>query len=305
VGEIRLVDVASPGRGLPGRVSPSQVAAYEACPLRYYFSTVLGWHEPASTATVAGNLVHDTLEALYRLPAAERTQERADQLLRDMAAAAFAREDTKTFARDSEVAHRAKSSVENLYLLETPTALAIDPADLEAPVDADVDGVQFGGRIDRRTRNGIVRVTDYKSGRRPAPAYLGKALRQLYLYASALRAVGDPVDEVELLYVAVNARVRRPVFTAILDDTVRLLTRMRLSSEADLARSAWEARTGPLCRFCGFKPACPMFRSAPTPGSPDSDAVLDSRGLTRRARPRPEPLESDRDTAADEMETQS
>jgi putative RecB family exonuclease len=301
-----LVTVASPGDGLPGWVSPSQLSTYESCPLRYYFGTVLGWREGPTTWTVAGNLVHDTFEALYRLPPVERDQERATALLRETAEATFAAPDTARFRTDTEVAHRAQSSVENLYLLESPTTLDVDGADLESPVDADLAGVRFGGRLDRLTREPYLRLTDYKTGKRPQPGHLGKALRQLFLYVVALRAVGVAVAEVELLYVFANARVRRPVFPAVLADTERALRGMRTASEADVERSAWQARKGALCGFCAFKPVCPAFRpGGPAPGSPESDAVLAQRGLTRRSRPVPEPVEIDRDTSVDEAEAEA
>jgi len=301
-----LVPVVSPGDGLPGRVSPSQLSTYESCPLRYYFGTVLGWRERPTTWTVAGNLVHDTFEALYRLPPGERRPDRAKALLQETAEVAFAAPETAVFRTDAEVAHRAQSGIENLYLLESPTTLAVDGADLEAPVDAEVAGVGFGGRLDRLTRDPYLRLTDYKTGKRPQPGHLGKALRQLFLYVVALRAAGVVVAEVELLYVVANARVRRPVFPAVLADTERALWRMRTASEADVERSAWQARKSPLCGFCAFKPVCPVFRTGgPVPGSPESDAVLAERGLTRRSRPVPEPVEPDRDTSVDEAEAEA
>lgn len=301
-----VVRVGSKGNGLPGRVSPSQVSTYESCPLRYFFATVLGWREGSTTWTVAGNLVHDTFEALYRLPAADRGPERARTLLGDIAQAAFAEPETAAFSRNEEVAHRAQSSIENLYVLESPTELTVVGEDLEAPVDADLAGVRFGGRLDRLTREPYARLTDYKTGKRPPPERLGKALRQLFLYAAALRAVGVAVAEVELLYVFANARVRRPVFPAVLDDTTRALSRMREASQADLVRGGWEARKSALCGFCAFKPVCPVFHSgAPTPGSPESDAVLTERGLAQRRRPVPEPIELDRDSSVDEAEAQT
>lgn len=301
-----LVPVVSPGDGLPGRVSPSQLSTYESCPLRYYFGTVLGWRERPTTWTVAGNLVHDTFEALYRLPAADRHRDRATALLHHTAESAFAAPETAGFRTDAEVAHRAHSAVENLYLLESPTTMPVDSADLEAPVDAEVAGVRFGGRLDRLTRDPYLRLTDYKTGKRPQPGHLGTALRQLFLYVVALRAVGVVVAEVELLYVVANARVRRPVFPAVLTDTERALRRMRTASEADVDRSGWRARKSTLCGFCAFKPVCPVFRpGGPSPGSPESDAVLAERGLTRRSRPVPEPVEPDRDTSVDEAEAEA
>ena len=50
---------------------------------------------------------------------------------------------------------------------------------------------------------------------------------------------------------------------------------------------AWEARTGPLCKYCDFRLACPAQRpGAPVPGTPESDELLRTMGLVQRA---PEP----------------
>ena len=102
------------------------MSTYESCPLRYYFGTVLGWRERPTTWTVAGNLVHDTFEALYRQPPAERGPDRAKALLQETAGTAFAVPETAVFRTDAEVAPPGPVRVENLYLLESPTTLPVD-----------------------------------------------------------------------------------------------------------------------------------------------------------------------------------
>ncbi|TAK69441.1 MAG: PD-(D/E)XK nuclease family protein [Actinomycetota bacterium] len=294
------VEVATRGEGLPAAVSPSQVTTYLSCPLRYYFATVGRWREPPSPATIAGSLVHDTFEALYREAPADRTRQRAHDLLRAEAAECFSAPENAPYARDPDVADLAKASVDGLFEVEDPTRVAVAATDLAAAVATEVGGVRFAGRLDRRSRGEVDRLTDYKTGQRPAAADLGDALRQLHLSAAALEVTGDPVDEVELLYVAVGTRVRRPVYRAVLDDAVATLSTMRASSAESLQRNTWEARRGPLCRRCAFRRACPVLRhGAPAPGTADSDLLLTGTGLQRRSGPRPEPRQADPATAAD------
>ena len=287
------MDVAHPGGGLPTRVSPSQVASFGSCQLRYYFATVLGWREPASPASTQGVLVHATLEHLYLLPPDQRTRDRAGQLLRERAQVLFADPGYEPFRADQQLATQAFAAVGNLFTLEDPAGLDVEQDGLESPVQAVLDGVSFGGRLDRRTGGAVPRITDYKSGAKPAPAYLADKLTQLYLYAAAELESGGQVAEVELLYLGgQGARVRRPVFPAVIRDARKSLVTMASTSQAALADLTFQARRSPLCQYCSFRRACPQFAvSAPTPGSGESDQILTGIGLVRRSRPEPEPLE--------------
>lgn len=130
--DIIAVAVADGGDGLPNRVSPSQVAAFQSCQLRYYFATVLGWREPASRASTAGVLVHDALEQLYRLSSPERTPTVAEALLRERALTHFASPEYSSFREDRELAAGAFRAVANIFTVENPAEVEVEPAGLEA-----------------------------------------------------------------------------------------------------------------------------------------------------------------------------
>lgn len=278
------VEVGNTGDLLPARVSASQVSSYEACGLRYYFESVLGWRAPESEWTTLGVLLHDTLEELYRQSPQQRTRGQADEILVAVARGMFTGASYAAHARNGDIRSNAERGLDSLFQLETPSAVSVAGDDLEAAFIVELGGIQFNGRLDRRTREPFGRVSDYKSGRRPPPYLLAGKLMQLYLYAAAAEASGDPVDEVELLFLGGDgARVRRPVYAAALDAAVSRLVTMRADSTRDLNERRFTARTGPLCRFCPFKPVCPAHRSgAPEPGSDSSNAALSARGLRRR-----------------------
>ena len=223
-------------------------------------------------------------------------------MLREHAVARLENPEYASFRADPEVATKAKPAVANVFQVEDPASLDVDPDGLEAEVVATLEGVSFGGRLDRRTGGAVPRITDYKTGAKPQPAYLEEKLLQLYLYAAAEETAGRPAAEVELLYLGGDgSRVRRPVFPEVIASAGSSLAAMRAGSQEALADLTFEAHSSPLCRFCAFKPTCPQFaRSVPPPGSDESNLVLAGRGLQRRQRPRPEPLEALVDTAADE-----
>ncbi|MEO8827109.1 PD-(D/E)XK nuclease family protein [Lapillicoccus sp.] len=73
-----------PREPLEGRsrtLSPSRAADFMSCPLLYRFRVIDRLPSPPSPAAARGTLVHAVLERLFDLPAAERTPERAVQLL--------------------------------------------------------------------------------------------------------------------------------------------------------------------------------------------------------------------------------
>src|SRR5690606_14618543 len=62
---------------MPPALSPSRTADFKQCPLLYRFRAVDRLTGPPSPAAARGTLVHAVLEALFDLPAHERTPERA------------------------------------------------------------------------------------------------------------------------------------------------------------------------------------------------------------------------------------
>src|SRR3954462_2424754 len=64
-----------------GALSPSRAGDFLSCPLLYRFRTIDKLPEPYSPDAVRGTVVHKVLEDLFDLPAAERTPERAGEML--------------------------------------------------------------------------------------------------------------------------------------------------------------------------------------------------------------------------------
>jgi len=278
------VDVIQPeGASLPPRVSYSQLSKYEQCGLRYYFNYLASWSEPPTSALVGGNIAHDVIERLYRLPGEERTLERALDLLREHGPRMLKSSDYAKFADDNAMKSNVKEAVENLFKLETPSELVVAPEHLEMELEVEIDGVKFFGKVDRFTVDGVNRVTDYKTGKNPG-RYIDDKLKQPYLYALAFKMQHNiDIDEVELIFLNAKHIEQRPVDFAIAEAMGVSLVRMRADSELAVSASAWEAKPGKLCSYCIFEAVCPAVTpEAAKPGSIESDNALIQLGLTRR-----------------------
>lgn len=265
------------------------MSKYNQCGLRFYFSYVTSWREPQTQPLVIGSIAHEAIEHLYRLPQNERTLERALELVREHGTRMLRLPDYQPFSGDVVMKHKVNEAVENLFEIENPHELVVQPEHLEMELEVEINGVLFFGKVDRFTQDGTARVTDYKTGKLFRPhndpdRYIESKFDQPYLYALAFKTLHDiDIEEVELIFLHGKEVLRRPVDRS---QTVRLgedLATMHEQSHLALAESAWVAKRSSLCSYCAFRPACPLETpDAPTPGTPDSDAILRQVGLTQR-----------------------
>jgi len=278
--------VADISAELPKHVSPSQLSSFDRCSLAYWFSSVAGWREPAGLPQIIGTLVHDVLENLLKLQPEKRTKENAWNLLRDTGEVVI--NSNKNWLTDEDIVtlkDRSAESLKGYFDLEDPTSLEVLIDDIERPVTAIFESVKLYGRLDRMTRDGVVRITDYKTSKKPAPQYLTDSLRQVMLYAAGLQENGLTVDEVELIYLPGRDRVRRPTYKSALDRAVHHLVTTRRKMDSSLTSKTWMANPGSACKSCSFVKACPAKTSkAPIPGSPESEELLATFKLEKRVR---------------------
>ena len=169
-----------------GALSPSRAGDFMTCPLLYRFRTVDRLPEPFSPDAVRGTVVHRVLEDLFGLPAAERTPDRAADLLVPAWEAVLGAdpEIAEMFGADGPDVGSwlasCRTSLERYFALEDPTRL--EPAEREMYVEALLDSkLLLRGFIDRLdvAPTGEVRVVDYKSGRAPGVEFEAKALFQM------------------------------------------------------------------------------------------------------------------------------
>jgi putative RecB family exonuclease len=275
---VRVPEAAPPDRPW----SATAIEQFLSCPLRYWWQRIERWETPSTAALVIGRAVHSALEHLLALPPDERLPERADAYLAQALIDELALVEGQGID-EVEVREGSGRALAAYWETEQPADIEVAPDGLERQVRTDLAGLPFLGHIDRIAQaEAGLRVTDYKTGA-PKPKYWWSYWRQQLLYAAALEDTGEPAAEIELLYLKEPRAVTRPVYGAAVR---RALADLELAHEQrdTMARAgAWEARPGPLCRYCDFQPACPAQRSsAPKPGTTESDAMLRDRGLVQR-----------------------
>ena len=266
-------------------LSPSRAADFKQCPLLFRFRTIDKLDGPPSPAAARGTLVHAVLEALFDLPAHERTPQAAVELLRPRWEALTAEEPelAAMVAESEELTEEswfaaAQGLVERWFELEDPTRL--EPAERELYVETTLDdGLLLRGYVDRLdvAPDGAMRVVDYKTGRSPREAFEGKALFQMKFYALVLwRLRGEIPRLLQLVYLG-NGEIMR--YTPDEHD-LRGLERNVQAVWAAITRAAqtgdWRPRPSKLCGWCDFQQLCPEFGGTPPP-LPDGAAqvVLD------------------------------
>jgi len=281
--DVELTDAGQPS----SRLSPTQISAFRKCGLRYWFSYLLGWREPPTPALAAGTIVHDTLEGLYRLPQPDRSFENAWAIMGNIGKELLLKPEYEHLGRGAnrdDVRKRADLALTGYFELEKPTEIEVNLHDIETDVDAQLAGVFFHGRLDRRTRKPIDRVTDYKTGKKPTGAPLDDYVQQVMFYAAAINEGQDPgVEEVELLFLPDKQAVRRPVYPAAISRVTEILLQTRTEIDQSFAAASWLAQPSRLCGYCPFKPVCPtQHKNAPPPGSSASQNLLSQTGLQRK-----------------------
>lgn len=270
---------------IPPRVSYSQMSLYQQCGLKFFFSYVAGWQEPPTAALVGGNITHLVAEHLYKLSPAERTVEAALELLREHGPEFLRKPQNTVFSDDIKMKQSVREAVVNLFELEDPTQVTVQPEHLEMNLRVPINGVEFTGTVDRFTQDGVNRVSDYKTGKGPG-RFLDQKLAQPFLYALAFKTQHDiDVHEVELIYLNAKEIHRLPVVPSDMEDAGQQLVEMSQGSKSDFGNSSWEAKTGPLCKWCAFKEVCPAVNvgtTSATPGSEESNQILATAGLLQK-----------------------
>lgn len=260
-------DFGTEPKRLP-KVTPARLAAFDDCPRRYRL-TYLDRPAPQRSGpwahTTLGAVIHTALKALFDLPAARRTPQRAAALVRQhWQDAGFA--DREQAARYAELAQHWVADYVERHDVDG------DPVGLERWVSAAVSpgagpaSLIVEGRADRiDARGGELVIVDYKTGRRVPDDDVALDAQALALYAvAAARTLRAPCHRVELHHLPTGTVAAADHTTASLDRHLQRAeeTAVRAQAAADRlaegrdADHAFPARPMRRCAWCDVRPAC-------------------------------------------------
>ncbi len=271
-------------------ISASRAKDFKQCPLMFRYRTIDRLAESPRPEAVRGTLVHAVLERLFDLPAHDRTEGAALNLVDPQWASLLSGQPEllTLFATEVEVdawLAQVRALVSNYFRMENPRRL--EPAERERLVEVEIgDGILLRGYIDRvdRALNGATRIVDYKTGKSPSERFSADALFQMRFYALMLwRLEGVAPSRLQLVYLG-DGR------TLTLDPDEPDLERFQAGVEAlwrqieETALSGeFPARRSALCPWCSFQAVCPVFGGEVPPVSPEG--ISDLLGVRRAATP--------------------
>jgi putative RecB family exonuclease len=253
----------------PTQLSPSRALDFQQCPLLYRFRAVDRLPEPPSKAQVQGTLVHSVLERLYEVEAGRRTPEEALALIEPEWAKLQAGEDVSELFTglddESSWLRGVRRLVETYFSMEDPTRL--EPHRTECLVTTTLDdGTQLKGFIDRADVNGegLVRLVDYKTGRRPPRQYSDKPLFQMKFYALVWwRTRGTVPTLLRLMYLGDGRFLDYSPTRAELESFEQGLKALWATMREAIATGRFAARQSKLCGWCAHQKLCPEFGGEP------------------------------------------
>ena len=278
--EAERVGTSVDGVDVLGALSPSRAGDFMTCPLLYRFRTIDRLPEPFSPDAVRGTVVHKVLEDLFDLPAADRTPDRARDLLVPAwdALLEVAPEIAEMFGTEGPAVGdwlaSCREVLDRYFELEDPRRL--EPAERELYVETLTDSkLLLRGIVDRVdvAPDGSIRVVDYKTSKSPGEWFEAKALFQMKFYALVLwRTRGVLPSMLQLVYLG-NAEMLRyvPDEADLLATERKVEAIWRAISQAQ-ETGDWRPNRSRLCDWCAHQAICPEFGGTPPPLPARSEA---------------------------------
>ena len=250
------------------KVTPSRLATWLDCPRRYRMTYLDRPTPPRGGAwahSTLGAVVHNALRALFDLPVAERTPERAARLVdRNWSAEGFRDDEQAAFYRE-----RARGWVAD-YVADSD--VTDDPVGLERWVSTPSDRIVAEGRVDRiDQRGGELVIVDYKTGRHALTVDDARSSQALALYAlAARRTLRRPCRRVELHHLPSGEiaawehsepSLRRHLarMEEVADDAALATDTLAAGGDPELL---FPPRPSARCAYCDFRRHCPEGRDA-------------------------------------------
>jgi putative RecB family exonuclease len=254
-----------PDGNRPKYLSPSSISTFQQCPLRYRYSRIDKIHEPSTEAQVLGSMVHHVLEELHKVPAEDRTVDRARMLMLDLWDEQWGDSALELGLGDYDrhmFRYRGWRCVLNYFNLEDPETVQLDG--IECRLEQDLVGVPVLGILDRyhRDPDGKVVISDYKTGKVSKKPYDAEKRQQLMVYVDLIESTYPEltVGAAELLYLSGKGTRVRYDPTSDERDAMRVtLAATWEGVQTSCDTGQFEARKSRLCDWCYYKGSCPAW----------------------------------------------
>lgn len=245
----------------PEKLSHSMASLYEQCPRKWHWQYVKGIRVGSGIAALVGNFAHTILEYLYQEDPDGRTIDKAKEIAREHWPEM---ESNEHFIRheltEEEVMQFKRDSFRNIHgLMQMEDPKSIEVIATEQKLDVVIDGVRFGGLVDRIDQeDGVVRIVDYKTGKPGAKRYHADKARQLLLYAAMVRESLDlKPGRISLLFPSYLEEIERKATPSALSRTVNKYAKTWGNIQDSFKNDVWPPEPGPLCGWCDFVAECP------------------------------------------------
>lgn len=259
-------------------LSPSRAGDFKTCPQLFKFRAIDRIPEPTSIYQARGTTAHLALQRLFDDPVAERTPERLYDLFRE-AWTEIRGEDEfdglfETVEEERAWGVDSMALLANYFSIEDPTTF--DPEDRELDMLEDLEGIVIRGILDRidRDEDGLLVITDYKTGKAPPERYALSSFFALKIYALLIRnRTGETPKEVRLLYLNGPTLYRLPIDDRQLDAMDGQLRALWAAIERAMSSDRFPPRPGSLCNWCSYQDICPGFQAEAKAGAEVAVAV--------------------------------
>lgn len=256
---------------LPRPLSHSSMSLYSECPQKYKFKYIDRIPEKPRHFFSFGSSVHSALEFFYGVKAlpAPSLEELLAFYKGNWISAGY-----KDEFQEAEYFKDGQEILERFYQKHIQDFQI--PYFVEYQFNLEVDGVPITGRIDRvdKTPEGKLWVTDYKTGK----ALASKRVltdAQLTLYQMACEELlGAEVERLSFYHLPT---LKEQIVARHTEETVRGLRRKITDTAESITRGIFEPTPGEQkCRWCDYKPLCPIFKNNSSPWDPTHSAAFKS-----------------------------
>lgn len=247
-------------------LSYSAISTYQTCPHQYRLKYVEKRPSLPSAALSFGSSLHEALRWFYDVPTPDphSLEELLDYLEKCWIPEGFCSPE-----EDARYFYHARSTLALFYRNNIEDFRV--PAALEQRFNIDVGVCQLSGIIDRLDKDeaGGFEIIDYKTNRRLPPAKRLHEDLQLPIYHMAAEKIWEVTpDQVTFYYLLPNHRHSFHITPERLQQALARIEEVACG----ISEESFDPSQNPLCPWCDYVDACPLWESGRKPEKRRSSA---------------------------------